>query len=121
MKKIIKWFFLKMGSVPENVSVTTLDHFCSENHMNDIDILKIDTQRSELQILEGATQLLKAHKIKMIYLEIIVQPTYETKSSLVTIHQHLTSNGFELINFYNQSFTKNLKLRQFDAIYLLKK
>ena len=37
-----------------NIDFITIDDFCYENRINQIDILKIDVQGSELKVLQGA-------------------------------------------------------------------
>ena len=41
------------------VKTDTLDNYCEENNIDNIDILKIDTEGSELEVLEGAKNILK--------------------------------------------------------------
>ncbi len=51
------------------VSVETLDEFCAEKNITDIDFIKIDTEGSELSILRGAKKLLENESIKYIHFE----------------------------------------------------
>lgn len=51
------------------VRVTSLDTFARDRHINQIDLLKIDTEGHELATLQGATSLLKQHKIHAIQFE----------------------------------------------------
>jgi FkbM family methyltransferase len=48
---------------------TTLDNFCEEHAISHIDLIKIDTEGSELAILQGAAKLLADHRIKIIQFE----------------------------------------------------
>jgi FkbM family methyltransferase len=41
-----------------------LDDYCVKNHINKIDLLKIDTQGREDEILKGAKTLLKIIKLE---------------------------------------------------------
>ena len=38
-------------------------YICNKNNINKIDVLKIDTEGSELNVLRGATKMLKNTKI----------------------------------------------------------
>ena len=51
--------FKKIESFSEiNVHTQTLDNFCLEEKINNIDVLKIDTEGNELNVLKGAKKLL---------------------------------------------------------------
>ena len=48
------------------VNVDTLDNYCQKNKIKKIDVLKIDTEGSEMEILEGAKNILKNTNILLI-------------------------------------------------------
>lgn len=56
-------------SKEETVSLNTLDGFCEENNIRAIDFLKTDVEGHELKVFEGAQQLLRNKKIKVIQFE----------------------------------------------------
>src|SRR6185312_11125048 len=100
------------------IDSVTLDDFVSQNGIGKIDILKMDTQGTEYQILEGAYRCLQMKKIGLIYLEIITMNTYQKQKNLDEILLLLRINGFVLYNFYNLTYTNLGELRQVDAIFL---
>lgn len=51
------------------VESTTLDSFCSEQAITHIDVLKVDTEGSELTVLEGARAMLERRAIRFLYVE----------------------------------------------------
>ena len=53
----------------EIVTVETINSFCKENNISSIDLLKIDTEGYELEVLKGASNLLKSASVKFIYIE----------------------------------------------------
>lgn len=59
----------KSKSVSHSVEVVTLDDYCKENKIEEIDLLKIDTEGNELNCLLGAKSLLKNNSIKAIQFE----------------------------------------------------
>ena len=60
-----------------NVEAATVDEFCRKRQIESIDILKIDTQGTELEILKGAAGMLSGGRIRVIYNEMILAPTYK--------------------------------------------
>jgi FkbM family methyltransferase len=51
------------------VTVTTLDQFCADHDITRIDFLKLDVEGHELQVLQGARQLLDTSSIHAIQFE----------------------------------------------------
>ena len=52
-----------------DVKTDTIDNFCEENSVNSIDILKIDTEGSEIEVLEGSKKML--NKTNIILIEVL--------------------------------------------------
>ena len=52
-----------------DVRTDTIDNFCEENGVNFIDILKIDTEGSEIEVLEGSKKML--NKTNIILIEVL--------------------------------------------------
>ena len=48
-----------------DVNTDTIDNYCKDNDIDCIDILKIDTEGSEIEVLEGAKNML--NKIERLY------------------------------------------------------
>lgn len=53
----------------ETVHVTTLDQFCLDEGIDQIDILKIDTEGNEMEVLLGASDLLRSGRIATVQFE----------------------------------------------------
>jgi FkbM family methyltransferase len=51
------------------IDIDTVDHFTRENHIGQIDLLKIDTEGNELNVLKGATRMLQEGRIHCIQFE----------------------------------------------------
>lgn len=107
-----------LGSIQINVS--TLDHFLMENPNISIDILKLDTQGTEFQILEGAIDALRQNKVKLIYTEIITLPTYKGQKQLHDLVELLSKSSFDLYGIYNHYYSSSKKLASVDAIFVHK-
>jgi FkbM family methyltransferase len=60
-------YLARFGGLPESVNLdftleietTTLDAFCHRERINEIDFLQVDVQGADLQVLEGASEILK--------------------------------------------------------------
>ena len=99
-----------------SVKIETLSNFCKLHTINKIDILKIDTQASELNILHGAVELLERKAIDLLYFEIIIAPTYEHQPRLDEYFNLLYGLGYKLVDIYNPA-KKDYRLMQMDALF----
>jgi FkbM family methyltransferase len=95
-----------------------LDDFIHENSIEQVDLLKLDLQGSELQALSGASKALSEGKIKCILCEIMFRPQYELQPSASAILRELMENhDFTLFNLY-QLHHHHGYLCQTDALLL---
>ena len=101
-----------------DINVTTIDDFVEQQEINEIDILKIDVQGYEFNVIQGAHRLILKNGVKVIYLEIIIQPTYKNQKHLDEVLNLLRSYDFSLYNVYNLSYDSFGSLRQLDAIFI---
>ncbi len=61
--------FIKNAKYSEEIDIDTIDNFCKENNIKTIDFLKMDVQGYELNILNGAKEMLQNGNIKFIQFE----------------------------------------------------
>jgi len=99
------------------VDVRTLDLFCTDHDVARVNVLKLDVQGSEYAVLEGATDMLAAQRIDLVYAEVIIAPTYVGQRSLVDYLALLSAQGYELFDLYNPT-RKNNRLIQTDIIFV---
>ena len=78
------------------VSTMTIDAFCEEQGIEEIDILKMDIQGGERKALLGAAELLKNQKIRMIYAESALIQHYEGEALLYEITDFLAERDYTL-------------------------
>lgn len=97
----------------------TLDTILATMNIPSIDILKLDVQGAEPLVMAGSMEACRQRKIKMIYAEIIIQPTYVGQMRTDRLLGTFYDCGFELFNIYNRSYTRKGLLRQLDAIFVL--
>jgi len=53
----------------ERVSIDTVDHYCKENNIDFIDLLKIDVEGHELDVLDGAVNMFRKKSIGKVSFE----------------------------------------------------
>ena len=59
----------RFNYVVRQVKIETLDSFCQANNIDTIKILKIDVEGHEIDVLEGAKNLLSGGRIELVQLE----------------------------------------------------
>jgi len=84
------------------VEVQTVDGFLAEHKIDQIDILKIDTQGSDLAVLQGCVETLRRNAIGHVLVELNFVPMYAGQASAPEITSFLTGHGFSLIDFYQK-------------------
>jgi FkbM family methyltransferase len=85
------------------VRCTTLDRFCSEHGIKQLDVLKIDTEGYDFEVLKGASSMLAQHAIKFIYFEFNdISPRRQASGgALITIDQLIRPFGYRFIATYS--------------------
>jgi len=91
------------------VKSTTIDRFCLEQNLPNIDVLKIDTEGFDLVVLEGSKNMLLGQKIKFIYTEFndIHPKSGTTGGSLSVIDNFLHPYGYRFIASYTDWIDKD--------------
>lgn len=79
--------------------VTTLDAWALDNELQAIDYLKLDTQGSELEILQGGDSLVQT--ARCIDIEVEFNPVYEGQTLFGETDTYLRSKGFVLWRLSN--------------------
>lgn len=88
------------GARVEMIRADTLDHFIAEHNIDEIDLLKIDTEGYEIPVLNGSLTTLKNNKIKLIYLEVGFSTKNVRHSYFFEVFDLLTQYGFSLFGLY---------------------
>lgn len=97
------------------VRTQTIDDFCAGAGIARIDILKLDVQGAEFSVLTGSRGLLEQRAIGLVFMEMIMAPTYVGQRKL---HEYLAmfdSLGYALLDLYTPLHSGN-RLIQCDAI-----
>jgi FkbM family methyltransferase len=101
-----------------DVEVATIDDFCGMRQIEHVDVLKIDTQGTELEVLKGATGMLSKGRIRAVYAEMIVVPSYKGQGKPHELIGFLDGLGYDLLGLYNLWSRNDGRLLQMDAIFV---
>ncbi len=74
-------------------NVTTGDTYCRDNGIEEIDLLKIDTEGKELDVLRGFSELLGARHVRMVQFEYGLGSVY-TKDLLRDFNEYFAARGY---------------------------
>jgi FkbM family methyltransferase len=88
-----------------DVDTTTIDMVCTLHDISTIDVLKMDIQGGELSALQGASNMLGAARIQLIYTEVWFLPFYENQPLFADICCLLAKFDYALHGIYNVSFS----------------
>jgi len=99
------------------IETVTLDSFCAQEGIDHIDILKLDVQGAEFAVLEGAGELLSAARISLVYMELILVPTYQGQKSFREYLELFEAKNYRLLDFYNP-VRSDSRLLQVDLIFV---
>lgn len=100
--------------------IIKLDDYAKKNHIDKIDVLKIDTQGFEDKVLRGARKLLKENRIKLIQLELIFSEVYENSLQFYDVEKLLIPNNYRLVANLNGGDIISHEIYQTDLIYVSK-
>ena len=112
--RVLNFFKNKNITKPVQIRVEKLSDILNKYEVNEIDLLKIDTEGYELSVLKGVINNLK--DIKVIYFEHHFDDMIIKKYKLTDIHSLLIENNFKKYFKIKMSFRKS-----FEYIYYNKK
>ena len=90
------------GSVVERALVSTLDGFCDENRINQIDFLKIDAEGSDVDVLRGARAMLAGGRMRFIQVEASFYDNNPRFLRVDRFSEFLGDYGYEAFGIYDQ-------------------
>ncbi|MVM31116.1 FkbM family methyltransferase [Spirosoma sp. HMF4905] len=102
----------------ESVQVDTLDSFCSAQGIEQIDLLKIDTQGFELPVLRGGVDLFKKKRIRAVLLELNFSSLYEGQSDSLEILALMRTHNMRLVDYYEKERARGLELSWTTALFM---
>ncbi len=83
------------------VQLNTLDHFCEQQNIDRINLLKIDVEGHEMQVLRGAEGLFSQRRIDFVVCECDFVPRpEEPHGDFYQLVPFLQSRGYRIVSFY---------------------
>jgi len=89
------------------ITILTLDYFIEKNNIQNIDLLKIDTEGYEFNVLKGLVKHSK--KVKLVYFEHHYDDMIIKDYKFKDIHQLLKNKGFVMIKKSKMLFRKSFE------------
>lgn len=87
--------------VPTEINVTTLDSITAGLGLSAVDVLKTDTEGYDLQVLRGASRLLRSGGIQWVYSEVTFLPKSTQQASFPALNAFLNEHGLECVGIYD--------------------
>lgn len=81
----------------EEVSAATVDDYCEDKKIGQIDLLKIDVEGAELQVMKGARRMLESKRVKCLTFE-FGQATFDMGNTPAEIEIYLKNVGYKIRN-----------------------
>ena len=100
------------------VPQVTLDDDFDPSVSNGLPILlKIDTQGSELDVLEGARKLLKPEIVAVVTLELMVKTKYQYQSTIEQVVSFLGDLGYEIFDIQKGYMERTRQTTEYDFTF----
>ncbi|MGZ4983363.1 MAG: FkbM family methyltransferase [Chthoniobacterales bacterium] len=99
------------------VEVTTIDAYCAENQIGQIDLLKIDSQGFELKVLTGAEETLRSCAINFLLLEVLFDELYSGQAFFHEIYDFLSKRHYRFVGLYEISRGTDAHVSWCDALF----
>lgn len=100
------------------VKARSIDSYCQESEITQIDLLKLDTEGFELNVLKGASGLLRDGRIRVIYSEVNFERMWQQGALYHHIAAFLEDFGMDLFALYNVGSGALGATRSGDALFV---
>lgn len=93
-------FSKKTDTRQETITIQNTASFCKEYQIEEIDILKTDTEGHDLEVLRGAEPLFRKGRIKAVYVEVTFSQSHPGCTKFPDVFDFLCPHGFRLAGLY---------------------
>lgn len=88
------------GSKVQVVTIETLDSFCEAQGIEEIDVLKTDTEGYDLEVMRGAEKYLSSHRIKFVFSEVCFNAANKQNTLFFPVFDYLNSKNYKFLGLY---------------------
>jgi FkbM family methyltransferase len=88
------------------VDLLKLDSYCNSNHIQCVDLVKIDVEGYECEVIEGARQSLSRQLFDMVLAEVSLGSLNQDNSSLCKVLSSMSCFGYQLVGLYETSLMR---------------
>lgn len=81
------------------IPLTTLDAFCQNEGIKEIDYIQVDVQGADLQVLKGGTSIIK-NSVLAVQVEVEFSHLYVEQPLFADVDTYMRSQGFTLFDLY---------------------
>ncbi len=92
----------------EEVQVETLQQFCESEQLQQIGVLKIDTEGLDLEVLKGGKQLLAEHAIAVVQIEVGFDARNDYHVPYAAALEFMHPHAYKLFGIYDQALEFHL-------------
>jgi FkbM family methyltransferase len=86
------------------VNITTIDLFCAEHCIERISLLKIDTEGHDLDVIRGASDMLRRGNVDVVFAECSLTQVSERLVSFSEMQANMRERGYVCFGIYQQAF-----------------
>jgi FkbM family methyltransferase len=105
----------EIGNISRStVEITTINNYCAKKAISNVYLMKIDVQGFELEVLQGASNILAS--TDYIFVEAGIQPFYEGAPAFTDVYSFIVDRGFHLIGM-RAWHRGNYKLMETDMLF----
>jgi FkbM family methyltransferase len=101
----------------ETIRLTTLDAFCEQNAIQHIDILKTDTEGFDLQVIQGARNLLTNGSVLNIVSEVTLSSSDKAHTNFFALIDRLRQYGFAPYSIYDVCHDATGQVLYFNSLF----
>jgi FkbM family methyltransferase len=108
-----------INAMETSIKIDTLDNYCLRKSIQKIDFLKIDTEGYEINVLDGAKEMLKAARISFIFCEVGFLNSNNRNTYFADLTEWLVTKNYHFFGLY-QLVSNGWKIEFGNALFVHK-